>query len=60
MVDKLEYIVYIRGMRTETCQNAQLALFQRRPDEAERILLQVSDSITSPDMISKLALCLSC
>ncbi len=50
MVDKLEYIVCIRGIRSEACQNAQLALFQRRPDEAEIILLQVSDSTTNPDI----------
>lgn len=39
-VDKLQYIASIKELPTEEARNAELALFRRRPDEAEAILLQ--------------------
>ena len=41
-VDKLHYILYIKDIPLEEGQNAEIALYQRRPDEAERILLQAN------------------
>ena len=43
-VDKLHYILYIKDIPLEEGQNAEIALYQRRPDEAERILLQAESS----------------
>jgi len=39
-VDKLQYVLHIKDIPTEEGRNAELALFRRRPDEAEAILLQ--------------------
>ena len=41
-VAKLHYILYIKDIPLEEGQNAEIALYQRRPDEAERILLQAN------------------
>lgn len=38
--DKLQYIKYIADIPTQEGRNAELALFQRRQDDAEQILLQ--------------------
>jgi intraflagellar transport protein 80 len=38
----LEYIQYIKAIPTEEGRNAELALYRRQPNEAERILLQAS------------------
>lgn len=39
-VDKLQYIIKIKKIPTVEGRNAELALYMRRPDEAESILLQ--------------------
>mmetsp|Transcript_5483 Transcript_5483/g.19072 ORF Transcript_5483/g.19072 Transcript_5483/m.19072 type:complete len:763 (-) Transcript_5483:1656-3944(-) len=39
-VDKLRYVLYIKEIPTEEGRNAELAVFRRRTDEAEAILLQ--------------------
>eukprot|EP00744_Colponema_vietnamica_P004654 GILI01006912.1.p1 GENE.GILI01006912.1~~GILI01006912.1.p1 ORF type:complete len:758 (-),score=200.90 GILI01006912.1:92-2365(-) len=39
-VDKVQFINHIKRIPTEQGRNAELALFCRRPDEAEQILLQ--------------------
>mmetsp|Transcript_9747 Transcript_9747/g.36287 ORF Transcript_9747/g.36287 Transcript_9747/m.36287 type:complete len:855 (-) Transcript_9747:37-2601(-) len=39
-VDKLEYITSISRLKNEEAKSAELALYQRRPQEAESILLQ--------------------
>lgn len=39
-MDKLQYISYIKSIPTIEGRNAELALYQRRPEEAESILLQ--------------------
>mmetsp|Transcript_19257 Transcript_19257/g.42924 ORF Transcript_19257/g.42924 Transcript_19257/m.42924 type:complete len:770 (+) Transcript_19257:82-2391(+) len=41
-VAKVEYIQYIKSIPSEEGRQAELALFRRHPDEAERILLQAS------------------
>lgn len=41
-VDKLQYILYIKDVPSEEGRNAEMALFMRRPEEAEAILLQAS------------------
>jgi len=39
-VDKLQYVLYIKDIPSPEGRAAELALFRRRPDEAEQILLQ--------------------
>lgn len=39
-VDKLQYMNYIKSIPSEEGKNAELALYMRRPQEAESILLQ--------------------
>ncbi len=39
---QVEYIQYIKTIPSEEGRQAELALFRRMPDEAERILLQAS------------------
>ena len=39
---QVEYIQYIKAIPSEEGKQAELALFRRHPDEAERILLQAS------------------
>jgi hypothetical protein len=39
---QVEYIQYIKSIPSEEGRQAELALFRRHPDEAERILLQAS------------------
>lgn len=39
-VDKLEFIMHVKRIPTVEGRNAELALYMRRPDEAESILLQ--------------------
>merc|ERR1712072_1063962 len=39
-VDKLQYILYIKDIPSPEGRAAELALFRRRPEEAEQILLQ--------------------
>ncbi|GAX72717.1 hypothetical protein CEUSTIGMA_g173.t1 [Chlamydomonas eustigma] len=39
-VDKLHFILKVKMIPTEEGRNAELALYRRRPDEAEAILLQ--------------------
>jgi len=41
-VAKVEYIQYIKAIPSEEGKQAELALYRRQPDEAERILLQAS------------------
>jgi intraflagellar transport protein 80 len=41
-IDKLHYILYIKDIPSAEGRNAELALYQRRPEEAERILLQAN------------------
>jgi intraflagellar transport protein 80 len=41
-VDKLDYVHYVKSIPSEEGRNAELALYQRRPDAAEKILLQAS------------------
>jgi len=41
-VAKVEYIQSIKSISSEEGRNAELALFRRQPDDAERILLQAS------------------
>jgi intraflagellar transport protein 80 len=41
-VAKLEYIQYIKSVPSEEGRQAELALFRRQPDDAERILLQAT------------------
>lgn len=38
----MEYIQYIKSIPIEEARNAELALYRRQPNEAERILLQAS------------------
>lgn len=38
----MEYIQYIKSIPSEEGKQAELALYRRQPDEAERILLQAS------------------
>uniref|UniRef100_A0A7S0RGA6 Intraflagellar transport protein 80 homolog n=1 Tax=Pyramimonas obovata TaxID=1411642 RepID=A0A7S0RGA6_9CHLO len=39
-MDKLQYVNHIKSIPTEEARAAELALFRRRPEEAEAILLQ--------------------
>jgi len=39
-VDKLQYVLYIKDIPSTEGRAAELALFRRRPEEAEQILLQ--------------------
>ena len=39
-IDRLQYILYIKKIPSEEGRNAELALYQRNPEEAEGILLQ--------------------
>jgi intraflagellar transport protein 80 len=41
-VAKVEYIQYIKSIPSEEGRTAEMSLFKRQPDEAERILLQAS------------------
>jgi len=41
-VSKVEYLQYIQSIPSEEGKQAEMALFKRAPDEAERILLQAS------------------
>ena len=41
-VPKVEYIQYIKAIPSEEGRQAELALYRRQPNEAERILLQAS------------------
>ena len=41
-VAKVEYIQFIKSVPSEEGRQAELALFRRQPDDAERILLQAS------------------
>ncbi len=40
-VDKLHFVLKVKQIPTEEGRNAELALYRRRPDEAEAILIQV-------------------
>ncbi|KAJ8598728.1 hypothetical protein CTAYLR_010223 [Chrysophaeum taylorii] len=42
LIDKLEYVLYIKGLPSEEATNAEIALLKRRPEDAERILLQAT------------------
>jgi intraflagellar transport protein 80 len=39
-VDRVHYIIYVKGLPSEEARQAELTLFRRRPEEAESILLQ--------------------
>ncbi|KAG0618321.1 hypothetical protein M758_4G054400 [Ceratodon purpureus] len=39
-VDRVHYIMYVKGLLSEEARQAELTLFRRRPEEAESILLQ--------------------
>jgi intraflagellar transport protein 80 len=39
-VAKVEYLQYIKSIPSDEGRNAELAVFRRCPDEAEKILLQ--------------------
>merc|ERR1712100_839309 len=41
-VDKLQYVLYIKDIPSAEGRAAELALFRRRPEEAESILLQAA------------------
>jgi len=41
-VDKLQYVLYIKDIPSAEGRAAELALFRRRPEEAEQILLQAA------------------
>jgi len=41
-VDKLQYVLYMKKIPCPEAQSAELALYKRRPDDAERILLQAT------------------
>jgi intraflagellar transport protein 80 len=41
-VVKVEYLQFVQAIPSEEGRNAEMALFRRQPDEAERILLQAS------------------
>lgn len=41
-MDKLQYITYIKSVPSSEGRAAELALFKRKPDEAEKILLEAS------------------
>ncbi len=43
-VDKLHFVVKVKQLPTEEARNAELAVYRRRPDEAEAILIQVRAS----------------
>eukprot|EP00796_Vickermania_ingenoplastis_P004139 gene4139-2981_t len=51
---KVRYIQTIKGIPTPEGRQAELALFQRRPDEAERILLQAGLTYRCIDMHTRL------
>ena len=40
-VDKLQFVLYIKEIPTVEGRNAELALWRRSTDEAEKILVQV-------------------
>lgn len=40
-VDKLNFVLKVRQVPSEEGRNAELALYRRRPEEAEAILIQV-------------------
>lgn len=42
LIDKLEYVLYIKELPSEDSKKAELALFKRRPDDAEQIFLQAN------------------
>jgi hypothetical protein len=42
-VDKLEFILHVKKIPSEEGRSAELAVYRRCPDEAEAILLQVSE-----------------
>lgn len=39
-VDKVHYILHLKDLASEEARQAEIALFKRRPEEAESILLQ--------------------
>lgn len=41
-VDKLQYVLHMKNIASPEARAAELALYQRRPDEAEKILLQAT------------------
>merc|ERR1711988_1570290 len=41
-VDKLHYVLHIKRIPSDEGRQAELALYQRRPDDAESILLQAT------------------
>ena len=43
-VDKLQFVLYIKDIPTVEGRNAELALWRRCPEEAEKILVQVGSS----------------
>lgn len=45
-VAKVEYLQYIQSIPSDEGKQAEMALFRRSPDEAERILLQASPPLT--------------
>lgn len=45
-VAKVEYLQYIQSIPSEEGKQAEMALFKKNPDEAERILLQASPPLT--------------
>lgn len=49
-VDKLQYIVSVKDIPTQEGRDAALALFRRRPEEAEEMLLQAGLLYRAIDM----------
>jgi len=45
-VAKVEYLQHIQSIPSDEGKQAEMALFRRAPDEAERILLQASPPLT--------------
>jgi hypothetical protein len=44
-VDKLQFVLYIKDIPTVEGRNAELALWRRSTDEAEKILVQVGGCV---------------
>ena len=44
-VDKLQYMMHIKGIPTREGRSAELLLYKKQPQQAESILLQVTGSL---------------
>ena len=48
-VDKLQYMMHIKGIPTREGRSAELLLYKKQPQQAESILLQVTCSVGVKD-----------